>query len=191
MSYMDTRIPNPRPVVLARYLKLAENLAQVHDGKLPHVTWLRRNGHANLDQYMRAHRGKFSHIKQDKRDQRGYEKSACDRQVKLAKKLAKNNRGQLPSVARLMEQKRAGLLSYMNKHPSFFVDIQQNKEHKSSKEHVRAAEELARDNGGCLPGGGKISQKGWDLYKFMKRNPQHFVHIDGAVEFFNNTRKTN
>ncbi len=180
---------SPRPMTLTRYVRQAEKLAESKpDGKLPHVTWLRRNGHINLEMYIRAHPREFKHIKQNKRSQRSHDETARQRQVALAWKLAKKNKGRLLSVSRLMQMKRTGLLSYINKHPEFFDGMLQDREHKSAEEHVCEAEKLARKNGGVLPGGGKISQAGWDLYKFMKRNPEHFVHIPGAAAFFNNAR---
>ena len=174
----------PKPDVLKRYVAEAEALALKHDGKIPHVRWLRRNGHANLDQYMRAHPKAFGHLQQHRNVVRNFDQKAKKRQVKAAKFLARRNNGNLPSVSRLMKRKKTGLLSYMNKHPHFFNDIPQDRKHRTKEEHVAAAEGLAEENGGDLPGGGTIVDRGgWALYKYMERNKSGFLHIPGARKF--------
>jgi hypothetical protein len=173
----------PRTEVLIRYLHLADELvAQNPDGKLPSATWLKKNGHTGLYQYVRAHPAEFDHFEQEKLGVRTHNQKAINRQVTLAKKLARRNKGRLPTVTWLMEHGYTKLLSCIWKHPKFFEEIPREKNRKTRKDHVRAAEELAERYKGKLPGGSTVvSEAGWALYKFMRRNPSFFVHIPGAT----------
>jgi len=173
----------PRTEVLIRYVKLAEGLAsQTTDGLLPSVTWLKGNGYTGLYQYMRAHPSEFSHLRQLRLGARSHDEKVRKRRVALANKLAYENGGMLPTVTWLTTHGYSGLLSYIWKHPDFFRNIQRDASKKMPQEHVAAAEALARRYGGKLPGSWTIVNKsgGWALYRFMRRNPDLFVHIRGA-----------
>jgi hypothetical protein len=163
-------------------VSIAEGLiSQSPDGILPSVTWLKKNGHTGLYQYMRAHPYAFAHMKQHRRGVRSHDEKVKERQVALAKKLARKNGGTLPSVTWLTENDYSGLLSYIWKHPEFFEDIQREVHNRTPQEHVEAAENLARKYGGRLPGSWKIvNEGGWALYQFMRRNPKLFAHLAGA-----------
>ena len=177
---METKI-TPRTEVLIKYIKLAESLV-LHDGVLPSVTWLKGNGYTGLYQYMRAHPKEFSHIKQHRLGVRSYDEKVKKRQVELAKKLARENGGTLPTVTWLTNHDYSGLLSYIWKHPEFFDGIPRDTNKKSSEEHIAAAEALAQKYGGTLPGSWTIVNEsgGWALYQFMRRNHDLFIHIKGA-----------
>jgi len=173
----------PRTGVLIRYVKLAESLAsQTTNGLLPSVTWLKNNGYTGLYQYMRAHPSEFNHLRQHRLGARSHDEKVRKRRVALAKKLAYENGGMLPTVTWLTTHGYSGLLSYIWKHPEFFRNIQRDASKKLPQEHVAAAENLAHEHGGRLPGSWTIVKEngGWALYCFMRRNPDLFTHIKGS-----------
>lgn len=164
---------------MTKYQALAKKLASENEGRLPSVTVLRKLGYEGLYQYIRRYPKEFKY-KQDVQGTRSYSVAAKNRYVALAEILVEQNDGKLPTVSWLMANGCSGLLSYMSNHPDFFKNIIRSTKRTSKEEHVRKAEEMAKANGGILPGGGFISSD-WALYKCMRRNHKLFKHIKGAL----------
>ncbi len=169
----------PRINVLIRYVELAEGLAsESSTGKVPSVTWLRRNDYAGLYLYMRAHPRPFKHLKQEDLGHRTYDLRIKQRQVSLAEKLATRNKGELYSPKWLRDNGYKELVSYMRRHPEFFEDIPQVRDLSASEKHVQTAERLAYENGGVFPPPWSvIKEYGYALRKHMDRYPELFDHI--------------
>jgi len=168
----------PKPDVLIKYVKLAEQLAsQNPTGKIPSIKWLRNNDYTGLYQYMRTHPKPFKHLEQEDSKPRSCDEKIKRRQVALAERLSSRT-GYLRSSRSLREDGYNKLDTYMRRHPEFFEHIPQLQDMSTPEEHIESAERLARENGGTLPGPWTIIEEtGWALYQYMRRNPSLFSHI--------------
>jgi len=103
------------------WVKKAEQLSKKHNNILPYPYWLRRNGHEAMMDMICNYPKKFSHIKQESR-----KGSSPDEWVIVAKRLAEENGGILPSLAWLKNNGYYGLKQSLPKHTELFRGIKQH-----------------------------------------------------------------
>lgn len=154
------------------WVPIAEQLAKEHKGILPCSSWLRTHGHGTLDRAIRDNRKLFSHINQEWKGKRSLESWK-----KLARNLAKDNGGKLPTATWLLTHNFAGLYSLILKHPRIFGSIERQRNKYTRIAHwVQIAEALATKNG-ILPPSGWLHKNYCALYSSMRAWPQAFSHI--------------
>ena len=139
---------------IGEYIKTAEELAKKNGGILQNKTWLRDNGHRNVERCMNFYPEVFKHIKQNKKQK------TIEEHVKTAEELAKKNDGVLQNSFWLQKNGYNRLDGCMRKHPEAFKHIKQNKKQKTIEEHIKTAEELAKKNDGVLKNCFWLKKKG-------------------------------
>ena len=154
-------------------IEIANSLARKHKGKLPSHIWLLKNGYATLSRKIRAHPDKFKHLQQDS------ERNSVDEWVKIAEKLQKSNKGNLPSIHWMNRNGYSGLTSAIKKYPNKFKHIKLKEvNEKTPEEWVTIAENLARKNKGVLPKKTVLMKNGYGaLVNSIYTYPEKFSHI--------------
>jgi len=118
------------------------------------------------------HPEKFSHIKQEKLIR------TIEENVRLAEELSKNNKNILPNRVWLRENGYGILVSAISRCPEKFDHIKQEKLLKTVDEHVKIAEELAKNNKGILHPQSWLQNNGYGgLSSMMSKYPDKFSHI--------------
>jgi hypothetical protein len=172
---------------LSEHVTDAEFLASEHDGSIPNVWWLLKNGYSGLVFSMRANPEAFSHI--GKTILIDHFKTIKEH-VLDAEQLAESNGGSVPNAAWLIQNKRHGLLKCVRKHPEAFRHISFSSSIKRLDEHVADAETLAREHGGVLPGSGWLNKNRYQgITASIRRNPEAFKHIPQRVFSRGNSSK--
>jgi hypothetical protein len=115
-----------RQKTVEEHIAEAEKLVREHGGVLPSQTWLRKNGHSDLETALRIHSERFAHIKQD-----SLKGKAIEKHIAEAEKLAKEHDGVLPSQTWLRKNGHSGLEAALRIHSERFAHIKQEKLHKS------------------------------------------------------------
>ena len=116
-----------RPRVLARNLKLADNLAADNGGVLPNPWRMIQMGHGGLYRYILRHPKKFDHFDYQEAvggqdDDATFNIGIRQEHLKTAETLVAK-KGELPSTKWLGANGYSKLVSYMRIHPSVFSDL--------------------------------------------------------------------
>lgn len=101
-------------------VELAEQLAKEHNGILPNMAWLVKNGYSGLVQAIQLHKNDFKHIQQKRIV------ISAEEHVKHAELIAKKNNGKLPSP-KILREKYSKLYATLCKAPEIFSHIPQEK----------------------------------------------------------------
>jgi hypothetical protein len=96
--------------------------------------------------------------------------------VSEAETLAAKHKGLLPNVLWL-QQHRPALATSMQRHPEAFTHLKQDRKSKTIADHVRAAENLARQHQRILPSVGWMQQHHPSLASCMHAHPEAFKHL--------------
>lgn len=98
--------------------------------------------------------------------------------VELAEILTDQNDGKLPGP-NILRRDHMALYCAIGRNPTAFDHINQDaRRHKlKPADHVIIAEEIARENGGVLPSGGRLAKEHDTLYRCMRKFPEKFQHI--------------
>lgn len=154
-------------------VKEAEIIAEANEGVLPTPFWLQSNGFTRLREIIIKNPKAFKHIKQGKR------RKTILQHVRFAEKLAKENEGLLPYALSLRERGHMSLNICMKKYPQMFDHIDQEKVQKNSKEWIKIAEKIVKENNGTLYSISNLQQIGYGgLIVCMERHPDMFSHIE-------------
>lgn len=98
--------------------------------------------------------------------------------IEDANRLAKNNKGRLPSYAWLKSNGRNGMLHAMRKYPETFAHFERDFERCKLNDMVVIAQDIADKNGGLLPNTSKLRKMGHgNLVTQMYCAAERFAHI--------------
>ena len=161
---------------LEKHLEDAKRLV-IKYGYLPCCSWLRKNGYQSLYQMSRLHYKAFSKFPRPERQYRH-----LGDWLEIANKLAKKNKGKIPTVTWLLENGYSMLCRQMQKNPDAFSEIEQERHFRRPDEWVAVAEALAKEHNG-LPNSYWLQNKenGYKaLDKVMRQHPKLFAHIRRA-----------
>jgi hypothetical protein len=163
--------PNKTP---EEWVKIAEKLVKKNNGLLPCDSWLRKYGYGQINEAMKNHPGKFSHIIKENKSGR-----TPDEWIPVAEKIVKENNGFLPSQKWLREHDYGSLPYMMRTYPEKFSHIKQKKMTKTPEEWVPIAEKLAKENDGILPKSLWLQKNNYSgLATIMQKHPDKFAHIE-------------
>jgi len=94
---------------------------------------------------------------------------------------SKKKKGKIPSYAWLHKNGYEGLIQCMYKHPEFFSHLERDTRtitFKTIKEHIKIAEQLAKENNGILQSYVWLRNNGYiGLSNFLSKYPEKFRHI--------------
>ena len=164
----------PRLYDPKEWVTRAEKLASRHGGTLPGQKWLCDNGYSGLARLLSTHPELFKHIPQERI------RKTPEEWVLVAEKLAKKNRGILPTAAWIQRNGYYGLAIALRKHPKLFAHLSQEfKGGKKADEWLPIAKQLARENGGKLPCRQWLVDNGYHgLYQMLAKFPKLFKHLE-------------
>jgi len=100
------------------WVKIAEELAEKHDGVLSHQKWLRENGYSGLESSIDRHPEMFAHV-----EQKRLKGKTVETHIVEADRLVKEHGGVLPSRAWLRENNYSGLRHAIDRYPERFAHI--------------------------------------------------------------------
>ena len=176
--YMEGNMKNKKQPT--EWVSVAEELAKNNAGILPANSWMRTHGYDALRCTMQRHSEIFKHLKQIKL------RLTLDEQVKEAEQLAKENSGLIPAYVWLRENGRQGLAASIEKYPSAFAHVQQERRRYTLKESISDAEKLVKINDGVLPACSVLRKKGFGrVATALKAHPESFQHIKQTPLVYN------
>jgi len=156
---------------LEENVKLAEKIAEEHNGILPIRAWLYKNGYGGMVQKMEDCPEAFAHIKQNRF------KKTCEDYRKEARIVADEHDGILPSFSWLSHNGLEKLAQYIRKNKDKFKDFKQKKKIRSLDEWVEYAEGLEQKHG-------KLPCSAWlrknnlgGLSISIRSHPARYAHI--------------
>lgn len=143
------------------------------NGILPNYTWLRENGYNGLCKMLDKYPEIFSYINRENK------LTYIEEYVKIAEKLAEENEGVLRNSSWLKNNGYTNLCACMNKNKNLFSHItQMNLSGKTIEEHIKTAENLARENNSILPSSIWLRKNGHkDLDSCIMKNKDKFSHL--------------
>lgn len=121
-----------RPNVMARRLKLAEELSKKNGGKLPNPWKLIQQGHVGLYRYIHRHPKEFKHFEVEnavgkektKNKITNFNIAIREEHLSTVTLLASKNNGVIPELKWLMLHGYTRLASYMKIYPKVFTCFQ-------------------------------------------------------------------
>jgi hypothetical protein len=106
--------------LISEHVSIAERLAANNNGKIPTNKWLHEHGQSKLVDAMRKYQSHFDHLTQQ---------DSLKDLVQIAKKLAEENGGSLPSLKILRETGHTKLANRIQDRPDAFKDVPRRRRH--------------------------------------------------------------
>lgn len=165
---------------IAALVKAAETLAKNNGGFLPPVSKLFAGGYSSLCTGMYNNPEKFKHIPREKLQK------TLQEWLVIARRLAIDNQGTLPTVQWRNDNGYSGLTGAINKNPEMFSEIYRNRKSVEIIPLIAEAEAIAKANGGRLPYLAHLrNTKGYSrLETFIRKHPRAFAHIPRTTEHY-------
>jgi hypothetical protein len=161
--------------------RIAEHLVKKYGG-IPHTNWLVTHGYWGLYQDMRRNEQKYKHLPRTEHlkhrgRRKGYNRAKANKWVELAEKLAKANKGVLPSDADVMRAGYNALNSYIRRHPKLFEHLPREGRETQAQHWRNVAVQLAKQHNGIPPTSWLLKHGYKTFYNYMIRHAEQFSDL--------------